>query len=317
MPLVNIRKVVQTIVERSWNLVVWRTRKRSTQHFYTDQWTISRSQSSNRVLILERERSFLVGYESSQAFLGVDTHLSNYELEECTSQWSLPSGVPLTLYWSTQRYSCSNSFYHAFLFLFSYSFVSFLFPLLWVDLRHWWLFFCLLFSRKIMTELNGYHSTSNSRDQDDADDHHLFEMNLFHSILKEYALKDPKLHGNIYDEKYLLRSLAVSDYQHGYVDLLRKLTECGTISPAGFEERFKALKQCPNTYYILVLQDTQTDHQIVGSATLVCEKKFIRQLATRGRIEDVIVHDRCRGQQLGKLLIASVDAVRSRQMWLL
>lgn len=153
-----------------------------------------------------------------------------------------------------------------------------------------------------MTEQNGYHPTSNGVCKDDDDQ--LFDVNLFQSIFKEYSLKDPKLEGDIYDKKYRLRSLAISDYHHGYVDLLRQLTECGTITAAGFEERFKEMKQCPNTYHILVLQDIQTDHQIVGAATLVCEKKFIRQLATRGRIEDVIVHDRCRGQQLGKLLIA-------------
>jgi glucosamine-phosphate N-acetyltransferase len=150
-----------------------------------------------------------------------------------------------------------------------------------------------------MTEQNGYHVKSNG----DHKDEYLFDRNLFQSIFKEYSLKDSKLHDNIYDEKYLIRPLAISDYNHGYIELLRQLTECGTITYNDFKKRFNQMKQCSNTYYILVIEDMNIDKQIVGTATLVCEKKFLRQLAIRGRIEDVVVHDRCRGQQLGKLLI--------------
>ena len=141
-------------------------------------------------------------------------------------------------------------------------------------------------------QLNGLHK-----------DESLFDVKLFEKIFEDYATKDAKLHDNIYDGKYLLRPLAISDFHHGYVDLLRQLTDCGNITAEGFEARFKQMKQCGNTYYVLVLQDLHTDQQIVGSVTLVCEMKFIRELATRGRIEDVVVHDRCRGQNLGKLLL--------------
>ncbi|CAF0907613.1 unnamed protein product [Adineta steineri] len=150
-----------------------------------------------------------------------------------------------------------------------------------------------------MTEQNGYQIQSNG----DHKNEYLFDKNLLQSIFKEYSLKDVKLQDNIYDNKYLIRPLIISDYDHGYIELLRQLTDCGTITYDDFKKRFNQMKQCPNTYYILVIEDINNDKQIVGTATLVCEKKFIRQLATRGRIEDVCVHDRCRGQQLGKLLI--------------
>jgi glucosamine-phosphate N-acetyltransferase len=148
-----------------------------------------------------------------------------------------------------------------------------------------------------MTEENGFPSKPNGNHKDED----LFDINLFETIFKEYSLKDTKLQNNIYDEKYSLRSLAISDYDHGYIELLGQLTECGTITYEGFKQRFNQLKQCSNTYYILVLEDM--NKQIIGTATLVCERKFIRQLGVRGRIEDVVVHDKYRGQQLGKLLI--------------
>ncbi|CAF1014619.1 unnamed protein product [Adineta ricciae] len=131
----------------------------------------------------------------------------------------------------------------------------------------------------------------------------LFDAHLLQSAFKQYALKDPKLQGNIYNGRYLIRPLAASDYDHGYVDLLRQLTECGKYSSEDFEKRFSDMKQCVNTYYILIIEDLDSDKQIIGSTTLVCEKKFIRQLGIRGRIEDVVVDHHYRGQQLGKLLI--------------
>ncbi|CAF0997636.1 unnamed protein product [Adineta steineri] len=150
-----------------------------------------------------------------------------------------------------------------------------------------------------MTEQNGYQIQSNG----DHKNEYLFDKNLLQSIFKEYSLKDVKLQDNIYDNKYLIRPLIISDYDHGFIELLRQLTDCGTVTYDDFKKRFNQMKQCPNTYHILVIEDINNDKQIVGTATLVCEKKFIRQLGIRGRIEDVCVHDRCRGQQLGKLLI--------------
>ncbi|CAF1254941.1 unnamed protein product [Adineta steineri] len=150
-----------------------------------------------------------------------------------------------------------------------------------------------------MTEQNGYQIQSNG----DHKNEYLFDKNLLQSIFKEYSLKDVKLQDNIYDNKYLIRPLIISDYDHGFIELLRQLTDCGTVTYDDFKKRFNQMKQSPNTYHILVIEDINNDKQIVGTATLVCEKKFIRQLGIRGRIEDVCVHDRCRGQQLGKLLI--------------
>ncbi|KAJ8309034.1 hypothetical protein KUTeg_013908 [Tegillarca granosa] len=53
--------------------------------------------------------------------------------------------------------------------------------------------------------------------------------------------------------------------------------------------------------FITVVED-KTTNQIIGSATLVKELKFIHQCSARGRIEDIVVNDSYRGKQLGKLL---------------
>lgn len=43
-------------------------------------------------------------------------------------------------------------------------------------------------------------------------------------------------------------------------------------------ERYATMKECPDTYYVTVIEDTLTG-QIVGSGTLVVEQKFIHECA--------------------------------------
>jgi len=43
-------------------------------------------------------------------------------------------------------------------------------------------------------------------------------------------------------------------------------------------ERFCRMKQCPDTYFITVIEDLETS-RIVGAATLIAEQKFIHNAA--------------------------------------
>lgn len=103
-------------------------------------------------------------------------------------------------------------------------------------------------------------------------------------------------------EGLIIRPLALGDFHSGYLNLLRQLTNVGDVSLEQFEDRFQQMKACPDSYYIVVIEDT-TVGQIIGSATLVREQKFIHQATARARVEDVVVSDRYRGKQLGKVLV--------------
>ncbi|XP_076311713.1 glucosamine 6-phosphate N-acetyltransferase isoform X2 [Tachypleus tridentatus] len=70
-------------------------------------------------------------------------------------------------------------------------------------------------------------------------------------------------------------------------------------------DRFHAMSSCKGMHYIIVIEDTVTG-QIIGSATLAVEHKFIHDAGFRGRLEDVVVSDEYRGRQLGKLLVETV-----------
>jgi glucosamine-phosphate N-acetyltransferase len=149
----------------------------------------------------------------------------------------------------------------------------------------------------------------------DIDDKHqyIFDPSCLTTTLKQHAFDNDKLNENIYHGQYCIRPLSLVDYHHGYMALLSQLTECGSVTYEQFERRFQQMKQCSDTYYVLVVEDIRSNKQIVGTATLVCEKKFIRQMSCRGRIEDVVVNHAYRGQQLGKLLVDFLTTLAREQ----
>jgi glucosamine-phosphate N-acetyltransferase len=108
-----------------------------------------------------------------------------------------------------------------------------------------------------------------------------------------------------------MRALSVQDYDQGYMNLLRQLTVVGDVTKERFEERFRAMKLCPGTYYVAVIEDT-TNGQIIGTATLVVEQKFIHSAGLRARIEDVVIIESYRGLQLGKLLVETLTLLSEK-----
>ena len=43
-------------------------------------------------------------------------------------------------------------------------------------------------------------------------------------------------------------------------------------------ERFHEMKQCPGSYFVVVIEDIQKS-QVIGAATLIVEQKFIHNAA--------------------------------------
>merc|ERR1719443_1454205 len=66
------------------------------------------------------------------------------------------------------------------------------------------------------------------------------------------------------------------------------------------------MKECSGTYYVIVIEDLE-NKRVIGAATMVMEKKFIHSCGSVGRLEDVVVSDKYRGRQLGKLLVTTTS----------
>lgn len=73
-------------------------------------------------------------------------------------------------------------------------------------------------------------------------------------------------------QNYTMRPLRKSDFENGFLDVLRVLTTVGDITRAEFEERFDQMKAGAGGYHILVILDGE--HKIVGTGALIVERKL-------------------------------------------
>ncbi len=87
-------------------------------------------------------------------------------------------------------------------------------------------------------------------------------------------------------EELKLRYLEEGDYDKGYVALLGQLTSVENVGKADFLVRFREMKNMPDTYYTVVLEDTAKG-KIVGAASLIVEKKFARGC---GKVRNILRH---------------------------
>ncbi|KAK9867712.1 hypothetical protein WJX84_008139 [Apatococcus fuscideae] len=108
------------------------------------------------------------------------------------------------------------------------------------------------------------------------------------------------------DDHMILRRLEIQDADRGFMTLLGQLTSAPDVSRGEFEEQYNAREQ--QACHTLVIEDTKSG-QIVGTASLLIERKFIRGCSKAGHIEDVVVDASYRGQQLGRRLIEALVAM--------
>ena len=95
------------------------------------------------------------------------------------------------------------------------------------------------------------------------------------------------------------RFLEKNDFNKGYVDLLKQLTNVGDITLESFNIQYDYIMT--NKYhYIFVLEENK---KIIASGTLLIEPKIIHNCGFVGHIEDIVVDKNTRGKQYGQRLI--------------
>lgn len=73
-------------------------------------------------------------------------------------------------------------------------------------------------------------------------------------------------------EGYSMRPLQRSDFDLGFLDVLRVLTHVGDVTKPEFEKQFDAMKAGASTYHVLVILDGEG--KIVGTGALIVERKL-------------------------------------------
>jgi len=106
-------------------------------------------------------------------------------------------------------------------------------------------------------------------------------------------------------QEYSIRPLQRSDYDNGFLDVLRVLTQVGDISKPEFEARFDEMKAGSGGYHVLVILNGE--RKIVGTGALIVERKFIHKLGLVGHIEDIAVAKDQQGKKLGLRIIQALD----------
>jgi len=135
---------------------------------------------------------------------------------------------------------------------------------------------------------------------------HLYDPSLLLKIdfLRSPARFNPQITALAPGEPWLkVRPLKSGDYRRGFLQSLSQLTNVGEVSETQFLNRFAEMR-AKGDYYVTVIEDLRSN-KIIGSATLVIERKFIHSCGLRGHLEDVVVDDTYRGKQLGKLVIVT------------
>jgi glucosamine-phosphate N-acetyltransferase len=115
---------------------------------------------------------------------------------------------------------------------------------------------------------------------------------------------------SVLPEGYAARPLRRSDFHLGYLDVLRVLTTVGDITEAMWNDRFDYLAKRNDEYYLIVICDGSG--RIVGTGSLIVERKFIHALGLVGHIEDIAVSTDQQGKKLGLRIIQTLDFVAAK-----
>jgi glucosamine-phosphate N-acetyltransferase len=106
---------------------------------------------------------------------------------------------------------------------------------------------------------------------------------------------------------YTVRPAHASDYHRGFLTVLATLTSTPMIPFEDFAAQVAAMMACKDTYYILVICDR--DGWVVGTGSLIVERKFIHGLGLVGHVEDISVRRDQQGKKLGLKLIQALEGV--------
>lgn len=102
---------------------------------------------------------------------------------------------------------------------------------------------------------------------------------------------------------FIIRELKEDDFSNGFFETLSNLTDVGKIRNDSKLAK-EILKRIGNdrNYRIIIAEDKQ-NRQVIGTATLLIEQKFIHNGGKVGHIEDVVTRKGYEGKGIGKKII--------------
>ena len=98
---------------------------------------------------------------------------------------------------------------------------------------------------------------------------------------------------------YFFRNICIDDFNKGHINLLKQLSYLD-FENIPFMEYKNFINNLNNNHQIIVLE---FDNKIIGTGTILIEKKIIHNFGLVAHIEDVVIDHNFRGNNFGKKLI--------------
>ncbi|KAI8378751.1 acyl-CoA N-acyltransferase [Choanephora cucurbitarum] len=111
---------------------------------------------------------------------------------------------------------------------------------------------------------------------------------------------------------YTLRALRSNDYERGFLEVLKVLTEVGGHTKEEFLDQFNYMKQHNDQYFTITISD-DAQNKVVAVGTILVERKFIRKNGLVGHIEDIAVDSNQQGKKLGLRIIQALKYIGAQR----
>lgn len=107
----------------------------------------------------------------------------------------------------------------------------------------------------------------------------------------------------------VLRPLSVGDLDRSFFALLSQLTKAPALPRDAFAAYLAALDANPDQVVLVAEADGGGSGALLGTASVLIERKALRGGGKVGHVEDVVVDAAARGASLGKALIDRLAAI--------
>ncbi|HLL61108.1 MAG TPA: GNAT family N-acetyltransferase [Bacillales bacterium] len=101
---------------------------------------------------------------------------------------------------------------------------------------------------------------------------------------------------------FIIRELKEEDLSNGFIETLSNLSEVGKLANDTIRKR-EILREIKDKNCRIVIAEDNQNHQIIGSATLLIEQKFIHNGGKAGHIEDVVTRKGYEGKGIGREIL--------------
>ncbi len=99
--------------------------------------------------------------------------------------------------------------------------------------------------------------------------------------------------------KIIIRKIVKSDIDRGFLESLDSLSKASDLDKKNARSILDEILKNPDHVIFVAVRVSQ----VIGSATLLIERKFIHKGGKVGHIEDVVVSKECQGRGIGEKII--------------